>query len=121
MRTRLYVMTLAAVVVATPIPLAAQDASPATPAVIRVTARKYEFEPSTITVKKGALVRLEVTAVDTTHGIEIKDFGVKRELKKGRTEVIEFTPDRAGSFPMKCSKFCGLGHGKMKGTFVVTE
>jgi cytochrome c oxidase subunit 2 len=97
-----------------------QDGAPA-PQVVKMTAKKYEFSPSTVTVERGRPVRLEITALDHTHGIEIKDFNVKARLEKGKTEVVEFTPDRAGEFPFKCSVFCGLGHGKMKGTLVVVE
>jgi cytochrome c oxidase subunit 2 len=91
------------------------------PTVIKMTAKKYTFDPSTITVERGHPVRLEVTALDHTHGIEIEEFGVKSRLEKGKPTAVEFTPDRTGTFTFKCSVFCGLGHGKMKGTLTVVE
>ncbi len=91
------------------------------PQVVSMTAKKYEFSPSTVTVERGKPVRLEITAVDDTHGIEIKEFRVKVRLEKGKATVVEFTPDRTGEFPFKCSVLCGFGHGKMKGTLVVVE
>jgi cytochrome c oxidase subunit 2 len=91
------------------------------PQVVKVTAKKYDFEPSTITVVRGRPVRLEVTAVDHDHGIEITEFGVKQKLEKGKPTVVEFTPDKAGEFTFHCSVFCGLGHHGMKGKLVVTE
>jgi cytochrome c oxidase subunit 2 len=91
------------------------------PHVITMTAKKYEFSPSTITVAKGERVRIEATALDKTHGIEIKEFNVKVKLEKGKMTVVEFTPDRTGEFEFKCSEFCGLGHGHMKGKLIVTE
>ena len=97
------------------------DSKAAGPQVITMTAKKYTFEPSTITVVRGRPVRLEVTAVDHDHGIEITEFGVKQKLEKGKPTVIEFTPDKAGEFTFHCSVFCGLGHHGMKGKLVVTE
>lgn len=121
MTKRRALVGLAGFVLCVPAGFAAQETGSPAPHVVQITARKYRFEPATITVKKGERVQFEVTALDTTHGIEIKEFGVKRELKKGQMEVIEFTPDHAGTFAIKCSKFCGLGHGKMKGTLVVQD
>lgn len=99
----------------------AQEA--ATPGVteIQVTARKYEFSPNPIRVKKGAHVKLIITAIDHDHGFKLEAFHIEQRLKKGVPTTVEFTPDKAGTFPFKCSVFCGLGHGKMKGTLVVEE
>jgi cytochrome c oxidase subunit 2 len=88
---------------------------------ITMTAKKYEFDPSTITVQKGQKVQIEVTALDRTHGIEIKEFGVKAKLEREKKVVVEFTADRAGEFQIKCSQFCGFGHGRMKGKLVVLD
>jgi cytochrome c oxidase subunit 2 len=98
-----------------------QHPPPAAPVEIKMTAKKYEFSPATITVERGRPIRLLITALDTTHGIEIKELGVKVELERGKETVVELTPDRVGTFPFKCSNFCGLGHGRMKGTLVVVE
>jgi cytochrome c oxidase subunit 2 len=101
----------------------AQDAPTAAGAVreIQMTAKKYEFDPATITAKKGEHLKLVITALDKDHGFEMEALSVKQELKKGVPTTIEFTADKAGEFPFKCSKFCGFGHGKMKGKLVVEE
>ena len=96
-------------------------AAPDSPQVVKLTAKKYDFDPATITVTKGVPVRIEATALDRDHGVEIKEFGVKRRLEKGKTEVIEFTPDKAGEFDVHCSVFCGLGHHGMKAKLVVVD
>ena len=88
---------------------------------VQVAARKYKFTPNVITVKKGQLVRLIITAEDRDHGIRLKDFDVKQRLVKGAPTIVEFTPREAGTFVFKCSVRCGLGHGKMKGKLVVEE
>jgi heme/copper-type cytochrome/quinol oxidase subunit 2 len=86
---------------------------------IKMTARKYEFNPSIIRVKQGDQVRLEITSLDRDHGIKLEAFGVDQLLPKHKTTIIEFTADKAGTFPFVCSHFCGLGHKHMKGELVV--
>jgi cytochrome c oxidase subunit 2 len=88
---------------------------------IQMTARKYEFNPCLITVKKGEHVRLIITALDRDHGFKLEAFGINQKLKKGDPATIEFTADRVGTFKFQCSVFCGFGHGRMKGKVVVEE
>jgi len=88
---------------------------------IQVTAKKYEFSPNPIRVKKGEPVKLIITATDHDHGFSLEAFHIKQKVKKGEPTTIEFTPDKAGTFPFKCSVFCGMGHGGMKGTLIVEE
>jgi cytochrome c oxidase subunit 2 len=86
---------------------------------IKVTAKKFEFDPNTIHVKKGDHVKLLITAVDHDHGFKLEAFQIDQLLKKGETTTVEFTADQAGTFKFACSHVCGLGHHKMKGELVV--
>lgn len=95
--------------------LAAQQA----PRVIEVTAKKYDFVPSTIEVQQGERVVLRVTSTDRLHGIGIKKFGVNREVPRGKTVDVEFVANEAGTFPVLCTEDCGKGHDDMAGTLVV--
>ena len=99
----------------------AQSTSPDTTEVheIKLTARKYEFIPNSIRVKKGDHVKLIVTGLDADHGFKLEPFQVDQELKKGEATTIEFTADQTGTFPFECSHFCGIGHRKMKGELIV--
>lgn len=102
--------------------VAAQETVPAgAPREITMTAKKYEFNPGTITVKKGERVKLVITALDKDHGFKIEALGIEQILKKGVPTTVEFAADKAGEFPFQCSKFCGFGHGKMKGKLIVEE
>ena len=94
-------------------PLAGDDSE------IRVTARKYEFSPNEITVKRGDHIRLVITALDRSHGFKLEAFHVDQKLSKGEPVTVEFTADQTGTFPFECSHFCGLGHQKMKGHLTV--
>lgn len=39
--------------------------------VIQVTAKKYEYSPAPIRVKRGAKIELKITAIDHNHGFSI--------------------------------------------------
>lgn len=90
---------------------------------IQVQAYQYGFEPSIIDVKKGERIRLVFTSKDVPHGVFIMD-GIDKATNtfgKGQTEIIEFTADKAGTFTMQCSVYCGAGHTNMQGKIVVSE
>ena len=89
------------------------------PRVIEVIAKRYEFVPSTIEVTQGERVRLVVKSGDGLHGFGVERFRVSKEIARGATVNIDFTPDAAGEFPILCTEFCGDGHGDMKGMLVV--
>ena len=97
----------------------AQDAPSDAPREFQVTAQKYEFSPRTIKVKRGDHVRLILTALDAEHGFKLQAFHVDQKLPKGQAVTVEFTADQAGSFPFRCSHFCGTRHSKMKGQLIV--
>jgi len=110
--------------VVTPTPLSTPSPSPSPQGQVKefsITARQYDFQPSTITVKKGDLVKLKITSLDVTHGFSLPDFNVNANLEPGKETTVEFTADKAGSFTFFCSVFCGSGHSEMKGTLVVEE
>ncbi len=95
----------------------------ATEAVREITmiARKWEFTPNTLTLKKGQKVRLSISSVDVDHSFSLPAFNVDERLIAGQSTVIEFTPTSAGTFPFTCTVYCGAGHGDMRGEAVVTE
>ncbi|MFN8009438.1 MAG: cupredoxin domain-containing protein [Terriglobia bacterium] len=87
---------------------------------VEITAKKYEFNPSSLEVPLHTLVKIHLKAADREHGFEFK--GIKESCVKfspGETVTIEYFADKTGNFEFGCCKYCGLGHGKMKGTLVV--
>ena len=89
------------------------------PRVIVITAKRFEFVPSTITLKKGETVKLVVTSEDVTHGLFIRPLKIDTDLTPGEKQEITVTPQAAGTFTAICHHFCGAGHGNMKLTVVV--
>src|SRR5258708_26483242 len=89
--------------------------------VIHITAKKFEFSPDSITLKKGEPVVLEVSSEDRKHGFSLRAFGVRSDVWPGKATRIRFTPDKTGKFTFSCDVFCGDGHEDMTGTVVVNE
>ena len=88
---------------------------------IEVTAQRFEFSPSDITVKKGEPVVIVLKSIDVAHGLRFKDLGVEVKVAKGQTSELAFTPEKTGDFIGQCSVFCGSGHGRMKLALHVVE
>ena len=88
---------------------------------IEITAQRFSYSPSEITVKKGEPVVLVFHSEDVTHGIKFHELDLGIEIPKGKESELKFTPDQAGDFIGHCSRFCGIGHGSMTFTLHVTE
>ena len=84
-----------------------------------LTAKNWEFVPSTITVNKGDTVKLTITATDVTHGFFLADFNVSATLEPNQPKTVQFVADKTGTFSFRCSVFCGDGHSGMRGTLIV--
>lgn len=84
-----------------------------------VTARSFEFVPDEFVVEQGDTVRFKVTSTDVTHGLFVSGYNKNVQLVPGEESVLEFVADKAGTFSMSCSVFCGSGHGQMRATLIV--
>jgi cytochrome c oxidase subunit II len=88
---------------------------------IDIQAKRFQYTPNEITLKKGEPVVLVFHSEDVTHGFKLKQFNLRTEIPKNGTSEVAFTPDKAGDFVGQCAHFCGSGHGEMKLTIHVTE
>ena len=90
------------------------------PRVIEITASQFEFTPSEIEVSVGESVRLLIRSTDVEHGIAIPTLGIGAGIPPGGDPVtIDFVAAEPGRHRMICTVFCGAGHGRMSGTFIV--
>lgn len=80
---------------------------------IEITAKRFAFSPSEITLKKGQPVVLVLKSKDVAHGLRFRDLNVSVRVKAGGTAEVQFTPTQAGDFVGHCYVFCGSGHGSM--------
>lgn len=93
----------------------------AEPEVIKITAKKFEYNPKEITLKKGVPVVLEFTSLDRLHGFKCAALGVRADIKPGQVTRVPVTPQKVGDFEFHCDNFCGSGHGNMAGVIHVVE
>lgn len=112
-------MACAAIVVA--VCSIAASSRPSAERVIKVTAKKFEFAPAEITVRRGEPITLEISSEDVRHGFTLPDFGIRADIKPGAPHRVSFTPDKKGVFTFSCDVFCGEGHEEMSGTLKVTD
>jgi cytochrome c oxidase subunit 2 len=93
----------------------------AEPEVIKITAKRFEYNPKEITLKKGVPVILEFTSLDRLHGFKCSGLGIRTDIKPGQVARVPVTPQKAGDFEFHCDNFCGSGHGNMSGMIHVVE
>ncbi len=91
------------------------------PKVIEITAKKFEFTPNEITLKRGETVILRLTTTDRVHGFFSRPLKVDTDITPGRATDVAVTPDTAGDFTIICDHYCGTGHANMKMKATVVE
>jgi cytochrome c oxidase subunit 2 len=104
-------MILIIVIAAATLAVRAQDPAPRE---IAITAKRFEFTPNQITLKRGEPVTLHVSALDRDHGFYQKDLKIDLDLTPDHESVVTITPETSGRFVAICDNFCGSGHGNMK-------
>lgn len=92
-----------------------------TPRVIEISAERFEFWPSEITVNEGEQVELRIRSDDTMHGFRIVGAGTNVLVpKRGKGyATARFTAGRPGRYTFECSRMCGAGHNFMRGVLIV--
>jgi cytochrome c oxidase subunit 2 len=89
--------------------------------VVKITAKKFSYEPDLIVLKKGVPVTLEITSSDVTHGFSAPQLNLHAKVQPGKTSELKFTPKTVGAYEVYCDVFCGPGHGDMSGTIKVVN
>lgn len=111
----------ALVIMAAAAPSGGQEPSSA-PRIIHVTAERFAFVPSEITIDEGTRVELRISSDDTAHGFRLVGPGeIDVEIpKRGRGDIrVTLDAPAPGTYAFECSRVCGAGHGFMRGTLRV--
>lgn len=87
--------------------------------VVDITAKRFQFTPNEIKLKRGEKVKLVLHSEDVVHGFFSRPLGIDTEVKPGTPTEVVITPQTAGRFLTICDHFCGSGHGNMNLTIVV--
>lgn len=116
-----------AIVVASTIVLARNDAAGANPNRIDVVAQqfawRFDYENG---VRSGELrlpvnrsTVLQLTALDVIHSFWVPEFGQKQDAVPGIDTEIVVTPTKVGEYDVICTELCGLGHSVMRTSAIV--
>jgi len=85
--------------------------------------RTYEHgnpTPNTVQLKTGEPVCLRFTSDDTTHGVNLPDFGINSEpIHPGKWTYINFTPEKSGTYSFVCYIVCSPLHSRVRGKLVI--
>jgi|SRR6185369_5977580 cytochrome c oxidase subunit 2 len=89
--------------------------------IIRIDAKRFDYTPSQLTLKKGEAVILELTSSDVLMGFNLPDFNLRADMVPDKVTRVRFVPDKTGSFTFLCDVFCGSKHEEMNGRLTVIE
>src|SRR5580658_6629391 len=78
---------------------------------IEIVAKRFDYTPNDVTLKKGVPVVLVLTSKDVEHGLKVPGLNILLKVKKGESKELALTPGQAGTFTGQCAVFCGNGHG----------
>jgi 3',5'-cyclic AMP phosphodiesterase CpdA len=89
--------------------------------VIKITAKRFEYVPNEITIKRGIPATIELISADVMHGFNCPDLHVRTNISPGSPARITITPQKSGTFKCHCDVFCGDGHDEMTSKITVVE
>jgi len=89
--------------------------------IIKISAKRFEYSPQQIMLKKGVPVVFQLTTEDRTHGFNIPSMNLRTDIVPGKVTELKVTPQKAGELDFFCDVFCGSGHEGMNGKITVTE
>ncbi len=92
------------------------------PQVIKITAKKFEYNPNEIRIKTGIPVILDFTTLDRVHGFTVAELGgIRLTIEPGKVNRITILAPKAGIYEFHCDLFCGDGHEGMTGKIIVED
>jgi len=106
-------------------------ASAAQPLVVNVTGQQWVWTfsyPGQGRVESDQLylpvdrpVLFHVTSNDVVHSFWVVQMGIKVDANPGMTTTTNVTPNRLGTFDVRCAELCGLLHADMQTTVHVVD
>lgn len=95
------------------------DPEPAGRRTFTLTARKFEFAPEVIDVRRNDVVRLTITSSDIAHSFTVDAYRIQKRIPAGGRVTFEFRADEVGRFPFYCSMRADPGCQEMRGELIV--
>lgn len=101
-------------------PAASATLVPSKPGEIVVSATYPRFQPLALSVTKGKVITLKVTATDINHTFTIDELGISIAVGKGQTISKQTRVDKVGTYAFYCT-VPGHRSAGMQGSLKVTE
>jgi cytochrome c oxidase subunit 2 len=77
------------------------------------------FSSPELHIPVGKSVRFDITSADVIHSFWVPEFRAKQDATPGRISVLRITPNKIGTYPIRCAELCGAGHAAMNAKVVV--
>jgi cytochrome c oxidase subunit 2 len=103
--------------------LTSTTATASSPLVIEVTGQQWVWtfkypeqgvSSSDLVLPVDRPVLFEVTSTDVIHSFWLPEMGIKVDANPGVTTQTTTTPNREGTFNVRCAELCGLNHSYMQ-------
>jgi cytochrome c oxidase subunit 2 len=97
---------------------------------VEVTGRQFGWQfyyPSLdvrspeLRVPAGQQVLVKLHSADVIHQFWIPAFRLKKDVMPDRVTEVRFTGRQEGTYPIRCTKICGVGHSAMVSNVVVMK
>ncbi len=69
----------------------------------------------------GETIKLTMTSEDVIHSFFVPAFRVKQDVLPGRYTTVWFEANKAGTYHLFCTEYCGSHHAQMIGSVTVME
>lgn len=91
--------------------------------IVDVRAHQWAWDFSVTELPVDRPVEFNITSSDVSHGFTIFDDGgnvlVKATVVPGETAKVRHVFTEAGTYPVRCMLYCGMGHDGMKNELTV--
>lgn len=82
----------------------------------------YRWDPGTIIVNKGEAIELHINGVNgNSHPFVVEGLGIRDEVTKGKTTIVRFTAEKAGTYPILCLTHTEMNHGGPMVGYIVVQ
>jgi cytochrome c oxidase subunit II len=104
------------------------DSPRANALVVEVRAQQFSWEfgypgrgvtSDVLHIPLGRQVLFRMHSDDVIHSFWVPDFRLKKDIMPDRVTEQRFTGTRLGTYPIVCSRLCGVGHAFMRSSVIV--
>lgn len=74
----------------------------------------HGLSSTTLELPVNVPVVFTITSIDVQHSFWIPAFGIKQDAVPGETTSISVTPNKVGTYVVRCAELCGLYHAYME-------